>query len=515
MEAMRQKLCLIISDVSKSKVGALRDLANGRLFSWTLWILNKERFPFYEKDGQMQVKKSSQSITIDEYNAQNRSLWKNILRSLSKVKIEDWQLRLDDFEDQYLEPAINGDEQALEYFCFIFIEFIKKANPLTFEKNEKLFDEVLTEMQNLVLNPEYIDSSSKKSCITQDLVARFSSSRLNSAYKDSATNYREFNKSISSSQELVNMVSDMKSEIQVLTEDLIFKEKQVNSLKDKLSVMKEEKNGLQEEVENKAMQICRLSEQVERQEDILQQQRDTRSRHSMDLANQKIGDLQSEVEELQKKNIYLQRRMDDLLLAKRMAGEGVNLSQDSIDSEERRESTIRTLNRENTLLKEKLALSDKNIDMISDKLLRWKDQVDKSERTISELHAELTKKEIHTTALLNEKKSLTEANEELKDSIVKKNFEIKQLELDFKRTIEDSLKKEKFSSPTQTGSTDDSNLELVKVTKEVNRMLTKELECLYCLLHDTFVSELTGRTLDEMIKSKLVDRNREILLQPC
>jgi chromosome segregation ATPase len=300
----------------------------------------------------------------------------------------------------------------------------------------------------------------------------------------------------------------------VLTEDLIFKEKQVNSLHDKVATMKAEKSTLQDEVETKTIQVCRLAEQVERQDHILQQQCDTRSKHSMDLANHKICDLQSEVDELQKKNLYLQRRMDDMLLTRRLAGDGVALSQESIEDEERRESTVRTLNRENELLKSKLALSDKNLDAVSDKMLRWKEQVDISERIITELHAELTKKEIQTTALLNEKKSLSEANEELRDAVVKKNFELKKLESDFKRAIDESLKHDNLRSPSQARPADDGNLELVKVTKEVNRMLTKELECLYCLLHDTFVSELTGRTLDEMIKSKLVDRNRERLLQP-
>lgn len=512
MEVVRQKLCEIMGDfIGEPKMTNLKELTNINRLAIALWKVDKDLFPLNENSGQ---KQGSKIISMEEYKHKNKTCWQRILSILSQVNFEGFTTAFKDFERDYLERVILEDEESLEYFCFLFLDFFSKAYPMNFLKYQKRYQDLVGLVKSLSVEP----TPNKRNSLSRKIGSLQSSQGNHTGtFHETPSKEipilkagKEYNITDKSIQDLLNIISSLQGEVQILREDLIFKEKQSNELQQKLDICREEKRALQEELENKDYSIFRMSYKIESLEMALNESPQSDHRGSLDCANKKVEELFEEIDKLQKKNAYLQRRFDDVKLLQQVAAEGTALNLDQLQNEEKSKSVIKTLTLENKLLQGKLKDAEKNVGKLSDKILQMKDQSIRAVEQASELSAQLTQKEIVIRGLLNDKHSLARDNEKLRDEILQKTFDFKKMESEFIILADSSKKKnsEIQRSGEQSNSAEDNQLELVKVCKEVNDMLKKEIECLYSLLHDNFVSELTGVSLADMIKRRLNEDHR-------
>jgi hypothetical protein len=146
---------------------------------------------------------------------------------------------------------------------------------------------------------------------------------------------------------------------------------------------------------------------------------------------------------------------------------------------------------------------------LSDKLLKEKDANSKYAEQFEQIHRVLTQKEISSKSLLYEKDALTRENEQLRQNILNMEFQIKKQEVDYSNILKSGHENYQTSKqslpPAKQDPAGDSNLELIRVCKEVNKSYLQELTCVYGLLHDSFVSELTGTSLHEIVRKRLED----------
>lgn len=118
---------------------------------------------------------------------------------------------------------------------------------------------------------------------------------------------------------------------------------------------------------DKDKSIERLCYKVEKLELAVDESWDKEDRLKLLISTRKIEDLYTEIDELQKKNSYLQRRIDDLMMVQHLQGSPVNL-----ESDEKQRSTVKTLTLENELMKDKLKILEQGSDSLSSKLLKEK-----------------------------------------------------------------------------------------------------------------------------------------------
>lgn len=500
----------LMGDFLQSPVTSLKDMANSSIIAVALWKVNREQFPFYDTNSDMFIsnRKSSDSVTMSEYRDENRKVWTKIIAGLAAVSLDGWPAMLEDFKCRWLDKAVDGDEDALEYFWLLFFEFLSKANYLAFKKVEPRYLAIIGRLKDAACESGSVGSGSKQVSVksTGPLSGlRFSNQKVIES-PTRAPNFechKEYVVTDKSLQDLVLLVDDREGQLQLLREDLLFKERENNSLKDKINLLKADKKQLQEEILEKDKSIERLTFKVDKLELAVDQSWDKEDRMKVIISNRKIEDLYSEIDELQKKNSYLQRRIDDLMMVQNL---GSNPEQ--LESEEKQRSIVKTLSLENDLIKDKLKILEQGSDSLTNKLLKEKEITNRLVEQIQDFNKILTQKEISIKGLINEKESLQKENLHLREVVQYKDYQFKGLEKDFSKIV-DSGDKNGRNHAQHEQTTDDNVLELVKVCKEVNRYYKEELMCLYNLFHDHFVNQLTGTSLDDMIKKKLSELHRD------
>jgi hypothetical protein len=500
-------LLVLLSSLAESRLDSLKDLVQANRMALLLYRLDKELFPFYDERSPLYLgsnnshsRKEAQSF--EEHRLENRAHWQRIISLLSKIEVEDWRSSLDEFQQDQLEAFLNLNEVAVEYFFIIFIYFLSKAAPLTFKRLQIKYPEAVS----AVMQTWEEQNSGKKNRGNSSFHLQQSPQQILNHMKKK--DYLVTDKSI---QDLVKFISELQNEASVIREELVFKEKETFELHDKVNALRLEKKNLKEDLEQQYANVQRLNFRLESYQRGIDESPESPTKASLEIANLKIEDLYTEIDHLQRKNADLEHKIHNLNLSKHAPG-----LRDSGDSDsDRFKERIRCLQIENKLLEGKVVVLENNANMLSDKLLKEKENSSRLSDQILEVHKVLTQKEISLKAALNDREAMAKDNERLRDTLIEKDQQLKRLEIEF-NTIVKKGENMRFSAKSMglSDPTEDSNLELIKICKEVNRNYLKELNCVYGLLHDTFVSELTGTTLAELIKKRLEEEQRPNGLLP-
>lgn len=517
----RQDLLNVMSTVYGSKLESLKDIGQASRLAVTLWKLDADQFPFLdEKSPFFMGTGHKQQISFQEFKQENRNLWKKILACLAAVPLADWTDCLQEMEGDFLERFLESDEVATEYFCIIFLLFLREAYPLIFRKLESRYPQTL---ENYLSKSRYFKSGSKADTFFTPRSRRLSGEPLTgnspNMMQSEPKRGREHFVTDQSIQDLLKTITQRETDLQIVREDLLAREKEVADLQDRLLGSRAEVRNLREEVESKEAAVYRLSFKIETLESAVEQQLDSKTNLSLGLANTKIEDLYVEIDQLHRKNADLQHKYEMSILSKRLPREVDGSLGGHFDEDERQKAETRRVHLQNQILEDKVKVLEGNNCTLSEKLLRERDTNSRFAEQFQEIHRVLTQKEINIKSLQSEKESLAKENEHLKDTVVTREFEIKKLELDFTNILSsgqakyETTKKNLPSLATGCPSTD-ANLELIKVCKEVNKSYLRELTCVYSLLHDSFVSELTGTSLHEMVRKRLEEDNRSRLQGP-
>lgn len=511
MQTVRLDMAKLMAAFLECPLASLKDLANGSRIAVALWKVNREQFPFYDANSALFIsnRKSSDSLTLSEYQEDNKRVWLKIVGSLAAAPLEGMQSLLEDFEAKYLERAVEGDEDALEYFWLLFFDFLSRANYLVYRKFEAQHRAILARLQQAASQfDEGAHRDASRSPTSGSLAAHngprsaqlIAESPARSNGREGRRDYLVTDKSI---QDLVGLIEALEGQLQLVREDLLIKERENCELKDRLSALKAEKKQLHEEGLAKDKSIERLAFKVDKLELAVDESWDREDRLKLLMSSKKIEDLETEIDELQKKNAFLQRRIDDLLLVQSLQG-----TPEQLESEDKQRSAAKTLTLENELLKDKLKILEQGADSLTVKLLKEKETSSRLAEQVQDCGRQLTQKEIGIKSLASERDSLLKENQHLREVIQFKDSQFRGLEQDFSKIVDSGEQAGKRAQLPADQAAEDSVLELVKVCKEVNRYYKEELMCLYNLFHDHFVNQLTGSNLDDLVKKKLAELNR-------
>ena len=491
--------------MSSNSLETLTDINKYSIVAIALWNLDKTLFPFYEQHSHFYLN-GGDNIGVD-YKGQNRNSWNKILKCLAMVDIPEWKACIDEFQSDMLIRFLEGEEIGLLYFCLLFLMFFKEIAPMKFKQLENKYSAILN---------KYLDQSSQFKSGSK--ASEFMTPRSKKSVPYMTTSPESIDVSIrrgrehlvtdQSIQDLLKIISQRESDLQITREDLLAREKNLAELQDKLSQARSDVKQAKDELHLKEAMIYKLSFRIETLEKAGEATEDRVARHSLNLANNKIDDLYVEVEQLQRRNADLQHKYNQAILAKRIPNEQYR-DNDLGDEEEKVRAEIRKARLENQILEDKVKNVELNNLTLSDKLLKEKEANTNYAQQFQQLHRVLTQKEINTKSLQNEKDAMMRENEHLKEKIINNEFQLKKQEVDYSNILKNGQDQYQYSKqslpPTKLDPTGDANLELIRVCKEVNKSYLQELTCVYGLLHDSFVSELTGTSLHEIVRKRLED----------
>lgn len=526
--AQTTNLLKVMSVFVKTKVENLSELSYASKLAWPFYELDRERLPFLDPKSPLSINGPLQTsgqgaVSFESFKLENKNKWMKIFQGMKQHGLEDWNNQLEEYKQINFDGLCQGQDQDIFLLCILILMFLKMAYPNTYKRIEELQPQALASLST----PSSYDSQSKSvstlvrknshllresgqsgSEVSQPKTAGTKFSTPLHLIRSDSRGSKRVGESGKTEKDLLKVIGDFENELRMVKEELVYKDKQNFELQDKVAQLKKDKTGLSEQVEDKDALISKLSFRVETLEECLEEnpQKEGVSR-SLELANQKIDDLFEEINVLQKKNAQLKSSLERKMMEAQLPQEGVaSLDDESI--EEQMKKRLRVAQRENEVLVDKIEVLNSNVNTLSDKLLKEKQTVASYCDQLNSLHKTLTQQEISVKAMENERNSLKEENEYNKRQVLTKDFQIKQLEQEFNSIIAQGsskydTSKKLFEKPVSEVSNDDSNLELVKICKEVNNNYLNELKCVYALLHDTFVSELTGKTLDDLIKKRL------------
>jgi predicted nuclease with TOPRIM domain len=506
----------LLGSLLECRLDGLKEITQAARVGLMLYRMDKESFPFFDERSSFYIgvkeKGAREPQFVEDYRRENREQWLKILSVLKKIDLDDWPSALDDFQTEHLEQFLEGKEVSVEYFAVLFIYFLSKVCPLVFKRLQIKYPEAVVAVMSSTLadGPSGKKQKTRSPLQSSPPQTQFLPPHLQQSPEQILNQFKkkEYSVTDSSIQNLVKFITELQNEIQIIREELIFKEKENFELQDKLSQTKTEKKQLKEELDNQLSIVGRLNFKISTMQNAMDQQSDSPSKISLEIAYRKIDDLHHEIDLLQKKNSDLEYKLQSMAYSKQT---NILPRQSMEEESERIKDRIRCLQLENKVLEDKISVLEGNGNTLSDKLLREKDNYFKISSQLSEVYKQLTQKELALKSAHNDKDALLRDNERLKDTIVEREHQLRRLETEFSSIVNHSQPLAYSSNPQLVASrnaAEDSNLELIKICKEVNRNYLKELNCVYGLLHDTFVSELTGTTLDELIKKRLAEQQR-------
>ncbi len=494
-----QLLIDLMSSLFETKLSSLKEVSYASSFSFVLWRLDKDKFPFLRESSPFFIGTGKkEATTMEEFRRENRGKWETILGCLQTFHIGEWSQFVEEFRQKDLDRLVAGEEQALQYFCLMFVCFLKELGLPVTQKLEKLHPQAFTSI--LARSHSSLKEPPSKTHATP-LSDRFDKSP--DYYFKEIANNRDFYVTDKSIQDLLNVINNLQAQNAALRADLISKEKESLLLDEKVSALKKETKHLQAELESRDSTIGRLHFKLESLEPPGPQD----GEHlSLKIANDKIEDLYREVDLLQKRNCLLQSRLDSY---------GMRLQAPTASFEELEEELERTKNHlrcsqlEKATVEEKLQVLEQKLGQISEKLLRERDANGKASQELMELHRVITQKELAISSLANDRAALESERDRCLELLQQKDCQMRNIEREFSdivRSGHQSLDASRRNLEQRTS--DDPNLELVQVCKQVNKNFMNELKCVYSLLHDVFVTELTGTNLGQLVKQRLAESQR-------
>jgi uncharacterized protein YfkK (UPF0435 family) len=493
-----QLLIEVMSTLFETKLASLKEVSYASSFSFVLWRLDKDKFPFLRESSQFFLGTGKKDATsMEEFRKENRAKWEIILGCLQTFHIGEWSQFIEEFRARDLDRFVACEEQALQFFCLMFISFLKELDLPISKTLEKLHPQAFT---SILARSHSSNKDFKRTHFTPHSDNRYEKSP--DYYFKEIANNRDFYVTDKSIQDLLNVINNLQSQNATLRSDLISKEKETLLLEEKVAGLKKDSKHLQAELETRDSIISRLQFKIESLETSCSEEGETLS---LKIANNKIEDLYREVDMLQKRNCLLQSRLDGY--AMRFQHSPTANLEEQEEELERTRNHLRCSQLEKATLEEKLQVLEQKLSQISEKLLKERDVNGKINQELMELHRVITQKELAISSLANERIALESERDRCIELLQQKDCQMRNIEREYSdivRSGNESLNASR-KNLEQLSSADDPNLELVQVCKQVNKNFMNELKCVYSLLHDVFVTELTGVNLSELVKKRLAE----------
>lgn len=492
-----QLLIDVMSTLFETKLSSLKEVAYASSFSFVLWRIDKDKFPFLRDSSPFYIGTGKKEATsLEEFRKENRAKWEIILTCLQTFQIGEWSQFIEEFRLKDLDKLVCYEEQALQYFCFMFISFLKELDLPVTKTLEKLHPQAFAS----VLTKSYSNNKDPKKTHSTPISDRFEKSP--DYYFKEIANNRDFYVTDKSIQDLLNVINNLQAQNATLRSDLISKEKESLLLEERVSSLKKDTKHLQSELESRDSIINRLQFKIESLENSCSEEGENLS---LKIANDKIEDLYREVDLLQKRNCLLQSRLDSYSMRfQQPLAANIEEQEEEL---ERTKNHLRCSQLEKATLEEKLQVLEQKLSQISEKLLKERDANGKINQELMELHRVITQKELAISSLTNERAALESEKDRYMEMLLQKDCQIRNIEREYSDIVRSGNNSMNTSRRNleQLSSPDDPNLELVQVCKQVNKNFMNELKCVYSLLHDVFVTELTGVNLSELVKKRLAE----------
>lgn len=489
-ELVSQALRVLMSSILECNMERMADIIRfPKGIASFLWKIDNDVFGFYKENSKWFIDErgSSSSCSNEEYMDTCKRIWIKILQNIKELNFDEEMTNcFHEFQYKMFDAFMKGSSKDVEVFCVLFILLLKKISPLTFRrlelKHPAQVSEVLSnsELFNIRRSFEYSPDEKRK------------------------RDYMVTDKSI---QELVNRISGLEGEKKMLEQEGVFREKEVIDLKEKESDFRKEKKELIDLLEDKENELNRMRMKIGYLEEDLKLKGDNREhKDQIDSFKRRIDELMAEIERLQKKNRDLEDKISGMLLSNRLVKDPISFNYE--ESEEMLVARLRNKDKEVKVLKDQIVMLESRLDSATEGYLREKEKIKKIGEEKRGCEERMVGLEVEIRGKCIDVDSLKKQIEMLENVIVRKEYDMKQLQFEYQTMIRNgtSVAGGASSSGLTIGKETQETIELVKVCKEVNHCYLKELECVYALLHDTFVGELTGTSINEIVKKRMEEK---------
>jgi hypothetical protein len=490
---------------------SLRDITSGQRFATLLFSLDAKAFPFCSKDSAFYIGEiKDQPRTVDQYRVEEKYKWLKIISCLTTVDPLDSDKSLEEFKRTDLDSFLKENETSLLYFATLIIIKLTQMYPKIASRAEKEHPESFQTMMRRSVYESNKKGTSEKGHESKEYSTTSVQESPTRKQRYSYGEKKDYLITDKSVKDLVNTISEMKKESTYLKEEVVYKQNETMALQEKVKNLTSELRMKDEELESKENMVFRLGSKLEMIERIQNDQRmSINDKRDLEITMQKnrIEDLEAEIDGLMKQNQQLKHRYEQLSLKDRMPMESP-MDFDQEESIETLKMELKMKHMQIEVYKGKMEAMEHGITGYENRLLKEREENKRITEGHKEVHKALTERDMTNRRLQSELNSKTKELEHLKDRLVTKEFEVKRLEQDYCKVVQ-NYKCEAQSIKTTTEK-EDSVHQLVAVSKEMNRCYFAELKILYSLLHDTFVSELTGESLQQVVSRMLTMQDKTL-----
>jgi chromosome segregation ATPase len=511
MQLKEEEILELFNTCLNYKYSRLKDITSGQRFASLLYSIDPKAFPFLSADSVFYIGEiKQQPRTLEQYRQDEKYKWLKIISCLTTVDRMDSDKSLEEFKKSDLDSFLNDNEISVLYFATLIIIKLTQMYPKIASKAEKEQPHSYqTMMRRSVYESNRKDSSQK----LRQSNEYSTTSVQESPPRKQRYSFREKKDYIitdKSVKDLVKTISELQKESTFLKEEVLYKQNESFALQEKVKNLTTELRLKDEELESKENMIFRLGSKLEAIERIQKDERmSTNDKRDLEITVQKnkIEDLYAEIDTLMKQNQHLKHRYEQLSLKDRMPVELPDGFDDEVSTETLK-MQLKNTQLEIEVYKGKMEALEHGITGYEIRLLKEREENKRITDGHKEIHKALTERDLMNKRLQSELSGKSKELEHLKDRLVQKEFELKRLEHDYVKVVQ-NYKCEAQSIKTTTEK-EDSVHQLVAVSKEMNRCYLAELKILYSLLHDTFVSELTGESLQQVVNRMLTMQDKTL-----
>jgi len=491
-------------------IHGIMSLVDGYRIARILEQADNKCFNFFGNDVRKSlVLKDPTKLNETQKEETRRHNWSKIIKSmldyfkersenieLDNSKICDWIKILESLQDDLINKLIEMDQDSMRYFCMIFIIFIKSMFPNYWIKTIDVMDSQIKEDFEEEISEFYNNGAPM-----DDEDYTIEGTEIDNSQLDNISDF-------SDKKKLLGFIDRLEKDNLFKSELLLKKDEKISILESKLKETKASLEKLQQvklDSGEKALSLEMRLNQLQQDYDNLSQQRQ-QAPSTIKKDKMRADLFEEELDLLRRENSRLENEIRLLRLQ-----QGNHMMLLSIDSKHSIQDEIVKLRDQNQHMKHLKENKDAKIEALEDSIKRLKNlelsYLSKIEILTAENKRWIESCLISENKIKNSKQQhdlISSENVRLQEDIAQLKIVVANLQKKNESLYSNSVKSSHDSNDSRDISKEESNL--YKVIEEISMYYKQEIAALYALLHDHLISQLTGKSLQDVVKQMLACR---------
>ena len=507
-----------MSAVINHHIKELMELKTASEMAKVLWELDRDNFDYFQKGGKFFFEEPQRGLDNDTITFKHWAKLISSMDSYAKVrksmeifpKARTLIEVLGSLDQEIIHSIIDGSLEEIAYFCMIFNHFLESFFPSFWREVDSRMNTNLRRSYEQYL-AEVMQGNYQTSSAT-------SKKRKRSSAKQS-TNSRSSAGGFSCQYELTEIIDKKQSVIYKMIEDKKEDEEMIRKLKSDNKALKRryemhvdmanDKNNEIRHLENRVRALQKL-----REEEMADPKLDPQFRLSFERLSTEREVLQRENKELREQVVHLKGQISEKELQMN------DLTTKFILRSEKSGSLYEAKSQERRDLRDQCSVNENRIEILQARIKDLQDKLVRSQKTTEDLHRlmdenlkDLAERERMIVKIKDQLRHFETQNKRLTDDLEdyrQKGLKMEQSHLRLKLETSKKSKKEEIMRRNEVNEIsieDKSRLNMTKTLEEVALYYTEELRCLYSLMHDVFVNELTGESLQDLVNKKVFEND--------